>query len=222
VFKTAFGLNLKNACFNLAGHNLNLAGMFQGLWLLMATLLTGVLNYLANMLVGRLLNPADYGIYAALLSLFTALTALTGVAQTLVTSYTARFTANQDWLALRGLVWMALRWLVVTGGLAALIILLIAGPLSQALQIATHWPVRMVSIAMLPMVLAPLGLGVLRGQLRFGVYGWAQVVGAAARLVGGAILVWLGMGVVGAIASLAFASVRNCTCRYMFTRCLAY
>jgi O-antigen/teichoic acid export membrane protein len=175
--------------------------------MVVATIATGVLNYLSNVFIGRMLGPAQYGNFAALLAFFTTLTALTGVAQIVVTNYTARLTTNNDWAGLRGFTWLALRWLMVAGMAASAVIALGTGWLSRALQITSPESLWVLAAAMLPASLMPLGLGLLLGQQRFGLFGSAQITGATVRLASGVVLVFLGAGVAGAVASLICMSM---------------
>ena len=47
------------------------SAVWQVGWLLAATVIAGGFNYLANVFVGKLLGPEEYGVYAALLDLDT-------------------------------------------------------------------------------------------------------------------------------------------------------
>jgi len=197
-------LDLKNARLNLAGRSLNLTGIFQSGWLLLATVMAGGLNYLSNMVVGRLLLPADYGIYAALLTLFNIFAAVSGVAQVVITNYAARLEATNDLLGLRGLVAIALRPLTLTSALITIIMILGSTLLSRMLHISSAWPVVMLAVGLMPLALAPVGLGMLRGRQQFSAFGLAQIAGAVMRLVAGIGLIVFGGGTIGSVASLAF------------------
>ena len=58
--------------------------LYQVSWLLAATIIAGGFNYLANVYVGKLLGPEEYGVYAALLAFSLILSAPMGVIQTIV------------------------------------------------------------------------------------------------------------------------------------------
>jgi O-antigen/teichoic acid export membrane protein len=194
---------------NLGRFSPSLIVLQQGSWMLFATVITGVLNYLSNMFMGRMLGPSDYGVFAALLALFNLWMALTGVAQTVVTNYTARLAALNDWPGLRGLAWGAFCWIAIVGLIASVGISMGIGWISNALQIISPGPVLVLAATLLPTAWMSLGLGILRGQQRFGMFGGALVSGAMLRLVGGVALVLLGAGVVGAMASLVFAPLAS-------------
>lgn len=181
-------------------------GARQGLWMLTATVLSGGLNYLVNMAMGRMLGPADYSVYAALLTLHTTLMTLTGVGQTVVTNYAAQMAALGAWDRVRRLAGRAVIWCAPLGVGAAALIFVGAGLIARALQLPALPPVYALAAAALPLALVPAALGLTRGLQRFGAFGGAQIGGAAARVGSGILLVSLGLGATGAVFSLFFAT----------------
>lgn len=175
--------------------------------MLVATFTTGVLNYVFNMFAGRMLGPADYGIFAALLALFTTLTSLTSIAQVVITNYTAKMNSLKNLEELRGLTWTALSWLTTAGIAISMAIILSARWLSRVFQIDSPYPFWVLAAAILPLALNPLGLGLLLGKQRFGAFGLAQIAGALLRLIGGIALLNLGLGIIGATSSLIFTTL---------------
>lgn len=173
--------------------------------MLTATLLAGALNYLANMTMGRMLGPAEYSTYAVLLVLHTTLMTLAGVPQMIATSCAARLAALNNLAGLRSLALRLLGWLAPLALFAGALLFLGAGGIARVLQVPTPEPVRALAVAVVPMALAPVGLGLTRGLQRFGAFGGAQIISALLRLVSGALLVLLGLGATGAVLSLLFA-----------------
>lgn len=156
-------------------------------------------------MVGRWLGPADYSIFAVLLSLYTTLAALTAIIQITVTNSTARLAAFQDLQMLRGLLHQMIIWLAIAGTTMGVITALGAVHLGNLFHISTPAPVLALAAAMMPLAMAPLAMGVLQGRERFGAFGMAHIVGAISRLASGLVLIGLGAGVTGAVVSLAFA-----------------
>ncbi len=185
--------------------------MRQAGWLVAATILSGGLNYLTNAAFGRILGPAEYGVYAAVLSLYTTCIALTGVVQIVVTNYAARLAAANDWPAMLGMALSIGRVLVLTGLVAGTLMIFGSGIMAKALHFAERQPLWVLAAAMLPLALIPLVLGLLAGQQRFGSLGMVQVWGSAIRLLSGLVLLRLGTGATGAVASLACAAWATAT-----------
>ncbi|MGQ9628215.1 MAG: oligosaccharide flippase family protein [Anaerolineae bacterium] len=186
---------------------LRLPAARQGGWMFLAVFVTGFLNYLANVAVGRLLGPADYSIYASLLSIFLMLTAATGIIQTVVTTYMAS-AATRDYLAeASSLLLYVLKRFFYLGIIGALFFLLISKPLAAFLRIPSLLPVIALSPTFLLASVAPAISGALRGLQRFGPFGGVQISGAALRLFSGLLLISLGLGAAGAVSSFFFANL---------------
>jgi len=183
--------------------------LFQVGWLLAATIIAGGFNYLANVLVGKLLGPEAYGIYgifAALLAFSLILSAPMGVIQTIVANYSARYAATSSSLGRLGAVlnstWrLLLPW--AFGG--ALIIALLSGFIAGFLKIPST--LILLGFSFLPIVLFPVVLGALQGLQRFGKYGWGQITAATLRLLFGVGFILLGWGVSGALLGSVLAGL---------------
>ncbi len=167
--------------------------LWQVGWLLAATVIAGGFNYLANVLVGKLLGPEEYGVYAALLALSLILGAPTGVIHTVVANYSARFAATSSNLGRVGaLLKSAWRTLLPWAIGGALLIALGSGLIAGFLHIPSPVPVIVLGFSLLPAVLLPVALGGLQGLQRFGRYGWGQISGAVLRLSLGIGFILLG------------------------------
>ena len=190
---------------NLRGISAKFSGeagssLWQVSWLLTATIIAGGFNYLANVLVGKLLGPEDYGIYAALLAFSLILSAPMGVIQTIVADYSARYAATSSHLGKLGAMLISTWRLLLPwafGG--ALIIVLISGVIAGFLKIPSRLPVILLGFSLIPIVLFPVVAGALQGLQRFGRYGWGQITAALLRFVLGVGFILLGWGVPGAL-----------------------
>lgn len=175
--------------------------LWQVGWLLAATVIAGSFNYLANVLVGKLLGPEEYGIYAALLAFSIILGAPTSVIHTIVANYCARFAAtSSSFRQVNTLLRSALRSLLPLGVAGVILIAIFSGLIATFLHIPSFVPVVVVGFSLLPTVLLPVSLGGLQGLQRFGRYGSAQIASGGLRLILGIGLVLLGWGVAGALA----------------------
>ncbi|MCK4726970.1 MAG: oligosaccharide flippase family protein, partial [Anaerolineales bacterium] len=162
----------------------------------------------ANVVVGKLLGPEEYGIYAALLAFSLILSAPMGVIQTLVANYSARYAATSSSLGRLGAVLNSTWRLLLPGAFGgALIIALVSGPIAGFLQIPSTLPVILLGFSFLPIVLFPVVLGALQGLQRFGRYGWGQITAASLRLSLGVGFILLGWGVSGALLGGVLAGI---------------
>jgi len=196
-------LKTGKGAFGLGRSRFQLETLWQGGWLLVATVVTGIFNYLSNVLVGRMLGPADYGIFTSLVSLFLILGVVTGVIQTVTNNYTARLRARGAKAEAGALFVYLVARLLPWGIGGTLLLALLSGPLSTFLRIPSVVPAIVLSLTVIPAVVLPVAYGALGGLQRFGALGTTQIAGSVFRLVAVVALIALGLGVAGAIASLS-------------------
>ncbi len=185
-----------------------ISALYQVGWLLAATIITGSFNYFANVLVGKLLGPEEYGVYAALLAFSLILSAPTGVIQTIVANYAARFAATSNSFGRLGAWLVSVRQMLLPWAIGVVVIIALAStPIADFLHIPSPTPVILLSFSLLPIVLFPVVLGALQGLRRFGRYGWAQISAAVLRLSLGVGFILLGWGVSGALLGGVLAGI---------------
>lgn len=177
----------------------------QGGWLLAATVISGIFAYLANMSVGRMLGPADYSIFASLNSLYLILAMVAQVIQTVTTNYVARLRSQEATDKIGQLLVYLLKHLSLWGIGGTLVLALLSQPLATFLRLPSIIPVLVLSLSLIPIILLPVVNGVQRGLQYFNALGGTYISAAAFRLIAAVGLVTLGLGVPGAVASLAIS-----------------
>lgn len=184
-------------------------GWLQSVALIAAVTLAYAIDYLFNLVAGRLLSPVEFSVVVALAGVGQVLVVASRVIQTVVTRYISRFRADAQTppgrIASFFQAMFRVSW--AWGGVAMGVMLLLSWPLAQFLQIEEIGAVVALAVATLLMVVRPVVGGALQGLQQFTALGAVQVVQALLRLILGAALIWLGLGVVGAMASLPLASV---------------
>jgi O-antigen/teichoic acid export membrane protein len=159
------------------------------------------LNYAFNLVMSRLLGPADYGALGALLALVLVGT-VPGVA---LQAVVARHTT----LAGRavGRLWSRVLVAVLAVGGALGLLALAASPAVAAfLHLPSLGPCLWLAAALLPLPLLSAVQGMLQGREWFGLLAAVLLVAAAGRLAVGLGLVEGGLGVEGALAATAIGS----------------
>jgi O-antigen/teichoic acid export membrane protein len=159
------------------------------------------LNYAFNLVMSRLLGPADYGALGALLALVLVGT-VPGVAlQAVVARHTTL--AGQAVGRLWSRVLVAV---VAVGGALGLATLLLSPGVAAFLHLPSLGPCLWLAAALLPLPLLSAVQGMLQGREWFGVLAAVLLVAAAGRLAVGLGLVEGGLGVEGAMAATAVGS----------------
>ncbi|MCP4419137.1 MAG: oligosaccharide flippase family protein, partial [Chloroflexi bacterium] len=180
---------------------------WQSLALIAGITLAYGLDYLFNLVVGRMLSPVEFSVVIALAGVAQVLVVSSRVIQTVVTRYISRFQAGADadgriasfFQSMYRASW---RW----GSVALLLLLLLSWPLTRFLQIDEIWPAFALALATLLMVVRPVVGGTLQGLQQFSALGMVQVAQAVLRLLLGGLFVWQGWGAFGAMFSLPLAS----------------
>ena len=165
--------------------------------------LSVALGILGTIAAARILGLDDFGRFATVM-------ALVGLAQTLLdltveeslTKFGFRYVAAEEWGKLHRLFRRALELKLLGGGLATVILLLLA-PLADTLFDGQGLAAPMVAAAALPLLAAPENVSasalLLRG--RYDLRGWLLSVTMGIRLV--AILIGASFGLTEALAALA-------------------
>jgi O-antigen/teichoic acid export membrane protein len=183
------------------------AGMRHGAVMAVATLVAGALDYLFNVVTGRLLLPAEYGVLISVTAILQVMVHLTNVIRNVTAHYTAAMTARSDsqghiGLFLRGLWRWSWRW----GLVAMAVMALLAWPLAWLLQIPSNWPLWAASLALLLLFLRPVTDGALQGLQDFTTLGAVAILQALLRLAAAVWFIWWGWQATGAILALPLAS----------------
>lgn len=171
----------------------------HGTIMLVATVLSGALNYGFQIIMVRMLGPADYGILFSLTAVFMILSLPAGTIQTIIVKYISSFNAQKQPAKMSYLI---MRMLTKLGKI--LFIFLILYLLSSRL-IARYLNIKMLSSVIIvgpilfSSILFPVILGAMQGLERFTQMGIVGVLGAFLRILFGTLLVYLGLGVNGAL-----------------------
>src|SRR5438132_17582 len=166
--------------------------------------IANVLGYGYQVVMARLLRPADYAILIALFGVLILESISSQVIQSATARLAAQYKARAEEAALHAFV---RRWsvrIVVAVAALALAIVLLSGPLSSALSLPS-FTVVLLGISLFLAGVLTFALRFLQGLARFGWMGSVLIVQAGARLVVGIGLVLLGLGVNGAFAGATAA-----------------
>jgi O-antigen/teichoic acid export membrane protein len=162
------------------------------------------MNFGYNVIIARLLGPADFGHTTAVGTLLMLASALTLSFQLVC----AKFVARNDSLAGKAEVYRNLRrraWLV--GIALGTALLALSAPVSSYLRLPSPWLIVLLAAGITFYV--PLGVkrGGLQGTYAFGRLSFNYIVEVAVKLLGTWLLVEGGWGVTGAVAALALSVI---------------
>jgi len=174
----------------------------HGTIMLAATLIAGLSNTLFYVLMIRLLTREDFGDYNGLVSLHYILI----MPFTAVKIVTARYVSTLESRRLLGRAASLLRRSIFKLSLAAAVLMLgflASGPLLKVyLNINSLSAIYVLGLAVSLALLSYVLWGALQGFQYFYHYSANLIVSTAVKLGGGCLLVWLGLGVLGATGSM--------------------
>ncbi|MFH1289903.1 MAG: oligosaccharide flippase family protein [Nanoarchaeota archaeon] len=178
--------------------------LFRGsLILLVAFGLFNVLNFFFQFAMARMLSVAEYGVLAALFSIFYILLVFTESIQTIITKYSVK---ENEPGKLKNLIKKSLSkglfWAIVL----FILNLLISIPLSYLLDIE-YVLLAVNGLVIFLVFFSPITRGVLQGRKKFGSLGVNMAIESSSKLALGIFLVFIGFGVMGAIAGNILAGV---------------
>lgn len=163
-----------------------------------------VLNYLYYPVLGRLLQPAEFGEVQTLTSLFLQiaifLTVLGLLTVNLVANYGDKPEAQKTIFELEKLSLLI--------SIVGLIVIAALSPwLKSFFRFDDIAPFIVLALAIVVSVPQTFRTAYLRGKQKFGMNSWASMIGAAAKLVLSVVLILMGFGTTGAIVGLVLAQL---------------
>jgi O-antigen/teichoic acid export membrane protein len=174
--------------------------------MLLATVITNATNYAYSLLMGRQLGPELFGEFTALLGVLMILSVASQTVQTVVARYSTGLQTDQGPEAVVDFA-RRLMWRLTLVGIGAFILWIpIAFPLAAVLQIDSPVPVIAAGSALILGFSLPVVWGAFQGEQRFRDLGLNMCVLSVGRFVLGALLVFLGASVAGAVGALTIAT----------------
>lgn len=174
------------------------------LYLFVATFVANVLGFGYQVVMARLLSPAEFAVLTALFGILVLESISSQVIQAATAKLAAQYRAREEEAALHAFV---RRWGVRVGGGAAvvgLLVVVLSGAIAGALALPAL-PVALLGVTLFLALIFTFGLGLLQGLARFVWMGSALIAQAGGRLLIGVVLVLTGLGVDGAFTGATAA-----------------
>ena len=170
-------------------------------------LAVGILNYVLQVYMSRALSIPDYGDFILSLSILAMITSPSAIIANLSARTVATYWSAGALTRLRRLLGRAGIRLGSASLVLSLIFVALSGLIARLFHIDSIWVALWAAIAVAPAMLLPLFTGMLQGTRSFGLFGAIGAIGAGARFTAGVVLVGLGFGAAGAVASTSIAAI---------------
>jgi O-antigen/teichoic acid export membrane protein len=176
-------------------------------WLVFGTLAAGTLGYVFQILMGRMLKPLEYGLFSAMMGLFTVLAAPSSALMMVISRKVSQYRAEQG----NGSITHFYYWINIRSaifGLLALGIFLLYAPQIQLyMKTASIISVYLLGVLVLTTFMPVINNAFLQGTQSFV---WLSALGplwTLLKIIFSSALVFLGFGVSGALGGTILAAL---------------
>lgn len=180
-------MSIRDKVKSLAKNNLFLSSSF----LAIISFLTGILNFVFNMLAGRILGPDEYGVVYPLMSLLMIVSVPAKAIQTVTTDLISTSIAENNYARLRRL-FPKIVWIVTVVSAALIAVLLILMPFMKGLLHIQngHAFILMIAVVFVSTIYIPF-YSLTQSREKFFVAGVSQIAGVIAKFGAGIAIIVL-------------------------------
>ena len=172
--------------------------------LFIGSLSAGVLGFIFHFYMGRILGPADYSVLGVMLSIIYIMGIGLNTLQTGITKLVSELDAKKEYSKISYLI-SRLTNRATKYGICLLVVFVLLTPLLAKFLHIKITPLLIIAPCVLFLMLLPINRGSLQGLQRFKGLSWNLVTEGIVKLFGGIVLVFLGLGVYGAIISIVLS-----------------
>jgi len=193
-----------NLIKNVARHDL-VSGSF---FIFVGSTISSFMAFLLNIYFARELSYADYGIFASLLSIVSLLTIPSAALSAIIVRYATLFFSRKEDKKAGAFYKQAFKYLLLFSISLNIGLLLIFPLISSFLKIDQIGLIFLTGVSVTTFYMAILNLGFLQSMLKFRLIGLLHLLAGIGKLASGAILVFIGWKVYGALfATFAFSLI---------------
>ena len=179
----------------------------MGMWLTLANVLTGLLGYAYQVLMGRMLTPGAFALFSAIMALSMFLSSPLGAMFMVVSRRVSTLRARGNLHVLRNLYWRT-HGAIALAGLGLLVLLYFLAESAQIyLKSPTIAPVWIFAGFVLLNAMLLISNAFFQGMQRFRWLGGLGVLGVALKIFFSVLLIALGFGVGGALMGVFLATL---------------
>lgn len=170
--------------------------------MVMSTIIANISLLFFHAYMSRVLSPASFGILVTFLAICFIVGLPVASIQTVVAKYVSNFKVNNQWEKIGYLFRDSLKKMSLYGGLGLGLFILASAKIGSFLQIEARRPVIILGVVLFLSLFLPIVRGALQGLQKFGHLGTSVLFEGISRLLLGVLLVYLGLGVNGAVGGM--------------------
>jgi O-antigen/teichoic acid export membrane protein len=176
-------------------------------WLFVGVTVSGLLGFVFQVLMGNLLSTQEYGLFSALMALFSMLSAPLGTLMMVISRKVSGYRAIQDSGSITHFYYSISIRTAIVGTLILGVYLFFASKIQFYLKAPSVIPVYLLGALLFFTCLPTINNAFLQGLQRFIWLSSSSLFGVLLRIIFSAVLVWLGYGVAGALCGTIFAVI---------------
>jgi len=158
-------------------------------------------NYIYNIIMARMLGPAEFSLFASLISIFIILSSLISTIQTVTTKYISNFFAEKDYKSISNFFFGSFKKITLICLIFSIFFILASKQIALFLNAASPIPIIILGSMVIISIFVSISRGTLQGIQNFSHLSLNLIIDAILRLVIGILLVYLGFKNSGAIGS---------------------
>lgn len=176
-------------------------------WLFVGSMAGGILGYVFQVLMGRMLSTREYGLFSAMVALFAVLAAPLGALMMVVSRKVSEYRAKLDSGSITHFYYSINLRTAIVGALLLGICFLFAPQVQSYLKAPSATPIYLLG-ALLFLTFPPIiNNAFLQGLQSFTWLSASGLLGVLLKIIFSAVLVWLGYGVAGALGGTILAAL---------------
>src|SRR3989344_2980613 len=176
-------------------------------WLFVGGIAGGILGYVFQVLMGRMLSTREYGLFSAMMALFAVLAAPLGTLTMVISRKVSEYRAREDAGSIAHFYYSITLRTAAMGALLLGVYLLFAPHIRSSLKAPSVIPVYLLGALLFLTVLPGINNAFLQGLQRFIWMSASGSLGALLKIILSVMLIWLGYGVTGAIGGVVLTSL---------------
>ena len=157
--------------------------------------------------MARSLGPHNYGILGSMLALLYIFSVPSFVITTTIAHIVSEQNAKKDYGKIKSILLFSSKKLIYIGIFIFILLLLLSPLLKEMLHLPSEIPVIILGFSLVFITIIPSPRGVLMGMQNFSNLGFNIAIDKPALLLFGAVFIYLGMGLNGAILSYGIAAL---------------
>jgi O-antigen/teichoic acid export membrane protein len=174
-------------------------------WLILGSIAAGVLGFVFQVLMGRILSLQEYGLFSAIIALVATFSAPLGTLQMVISRRVSEYRARMDKGCITHLYFSINIYAIVVTAIIFCSCYFISPQVQMYLKTSSPTPILLLSLILFFTSPATINYAFLQGLQKFNWLSLSGALGGFLKITLAATLVWLGYGIEGALSGIILA-----------------